>query len=535
MKNYSGRRMAGVGLTMLAVAAACSVLLRSTAAPARPAPAPDDGSKPANQAGAKKTPAAQANSNGKLQPAASHSTAKATEKPASLRGLNILPAAISLSGPHANQRVVVEAVYDDNRLEDVTAQAKLSASNPKVASFDQGFVKPEADGKASLAATYQGLSAKAEVQVKAFDAPFVWSFRNHVLPVMTKMGCNSGPCHGAAAGKNGFKLTLRGYDPEVDYYTLTRQSLARRTERIEPAKSLILLKPTLTIAHGGGRRFPVGSPEYQVISGWIAAGMPPPRDDDPRIADLEVLPHDASLRPGAEQQLLVRATFTDGHTEDVTRWAKYTSGDMGVAAVDDSGHVKMSGYGEAPISVWYLSLVTFARVSVPFPSVVDPSVFAAAQRNNYIDGLVLRKLETLHIPPSRQSTDAEFIRRAYADAAGILPTAAETENFLADPAPDKRARLIDALIQRSEFVDYWAYRWSDLLLVSSNKLSTEGMWSYYNWIRRSVAEDKPWDQFVREIVTASGNARQNGAANYWVIHREPTDIAENVTQAFLGT
>ena len=272
-----------------------------------------------------------------------------------------------------------------------------------------------------------------------------------------------------------------------------------------------------------------------MISGWIAAGMPPPKDSDPRIVDLEVLPREASLRSEAEQQLLVRAHFSDGHTEDVTRWAKFSSGDDGVANVDDSGHVKMRGHGEAPVSVYYLSLVTFARLSVPFPAAIDPAVFQKAKRNNYVDDLVLKKLETLHIPPSRQTTDAEFIRRAYLDAAGILPTAAETEKFLSDTSPEKRGRLIDDLMKRSEFVDYWAYKWSDLLLVSSNKLSSEGMWSYYNWIRQNVATDRPWNQMVREIVTATGKARENGAANYWVIHRDPTDIAENLTQAFLGT
>ncbi len=517
-------------LLLASVVVPSKVLVRSEAAPPQ-----DDWSKPDYKAASKKTPAASKKSAAPLQPVAAHSRSEGRKKPAALRELEVLPSSIPLSSPRASQRLVVEAVFDDGHQEDVTAQAKLSSSNQQVAALDTGFVRPTADGDATVRASYQGRETAAKVEVKGFTAPFVWSFRNHVLPVMTKMGCNSGPCHGASAGKNGFKLTLRGYDPEVDYYTLTRQSLARRTERLEPAKSLILLKPTLTISHGGGRRFPVGSPEYQVISGWIAAGMPPPREDDPRIVDLEVLPREASLRPEAEQQLLVRAKFSDGRVEDVTRWAKYSSGDMGVATVDDSGHVKMTGYGEAPVTVWYLSQVSFARLSVPFPTVIDPSVFAHAKRNNLIDDLVLKKLKTLHIPPSRQTTDAEFVRRAYLDAAGILPTSAETEKFLADRSPDKRRRLIDSLMKRSEFVDYWAYKWSDLLLVSSNKLSTEGMWSYYKWIRRSVAEGEPWDQFVREIITATGNARGNGAANYWAIHRDPTDIAENLTQAFLGT
>jgi hypothetical protein len=355
-----------------------------------------------------------------------------------------------------------------------------------------------------------------------------------VLPVMTKMGCNSGPCHGAAAGKNGFKLTLRGYDPETDYFTLTHQALARRTERMEPAKSLILLKPTLTIPHGGGRRFSTGSPEYQVISGWIAQGLPAPEDSDARVTAIQVLPHEASLRPGAEQQLVVTAVFSDGRREDVTRWAKYDSGDEGVATVDNNGRVTMHSYGEAPVTVWYQSHVTFSRLRIPYPYHLQEAVFKNAPRHNYIDAAILKHLEALHVPPSPTASDSEFIRRAYLDAAGILPTPVQVEAFLKDRSPEKRNQLIEALIKRPEFVDYWAYKWSDLLLVSSNRLSNEEMWSYYNWIRESVAENKPWDQLVSQVVTATGNTVKNGAANYWVIHRDPLDTSENMAQAFLG-
>jgi hypothetical protein len=467
-----------------------------------------------------------------VRPVASHSSAK----PSALKQISILPASITLDGPSAAQRLLVEGLFEDGHEEDLTPQsgAKVTSSKPDLASVENGFVRPVADGHATVVAAFQGRQAVAQVEIKNSHALLVWSFRNQVLPVMTKMGCNSGACHGAAAGKNGFKLTLRGYDPEVDYLTLTRQALGRRTERLEPAKSLILLKPTLTISHGGGQRFPVGSPEYQVISGWIAAGMPPPSDSDPRVQDLEVMPREASLSPGAEQQILVRARFSDGHTEDVTRWAKYSSGDMGVANVDDWGHVKMTGYGEVPVTVWYQSRVAFARLRVRLPAVLDEALFRQAPRNNYIDDLVLKKLQQLHIPPSPPATDAEFLRRAYLDAAGILPSAAEAETFLADRSPDKRTKLIRTLLARPEFIDYWAYKWSDLLLVSSRKLSPAAMWNYYNWIRESVAEDKAWDQFVREIVTATGNTRENGAANYYAIQREPIDISENLAKSFLG-
>jgi hypothetical protein len=466
-----------------------------------------------------------------LEPVPAH----ATEAGSPLVGIAILPGSFSIVGPRYEQRVVVEGTFADGHQEDVTSQAEIATSNARVVIVDAGHLAhPQGDGRATITATVGGHRAAASVTVKNFSVPFVWSFRNDVLPVMTKMGCNSGPCHGAAAGKNGFKLTLRGYDPETDYYTLTHQALARRTERIEPAKSLILLKPTLTIPHGGGRRFAVGSPEYQVLSGWIAQGMPAPAESDARVTRIDVLPAEASLRPGAEQQLIVTASFSDGHQQDVTRWAKFDSGDEGVATVDNNGHVTMHGYGEAPVTVWYQSHVTFSRLRIPFPYRLQEAVFQNAPRHSYIDDYILKHLAVLHIPPSPLCTDAEFIRRAYLDAAGILPRPDEVEAFLKDGSPNKREKLIDALMKRPEFVDYWAYKWSDLLLVSSNRLSSDGMWSYYDWIRENVAKNTPWNRFVYDIVTATGDTRVNGAANYWVIHRDPLDTTENMAQAFLG-
>ncbi|HUB28989.1 MAG TPA: DUF1549 domain-containing protein [Terracidiphilus sp.] len=466
---------------------------------------------------------------------AGKATAKAQETSlARLTKIAVLPASIAMTGPHAAQRIVVEGTFADGHEEDLTSRATLAISNATVAKVDPGaVVHPAADGEAQLSATVQGHRATASLKVTEFATATAWSFRNDVLPVMTKVGCNSGPCHGAAAGKNGFKLTLRGYDPIADYYTLTHQALSRRTDRLEPARSLILLKPTLTIPHGGGRRFDVGSQEYNVIAGWIAQGMPP-QASDAVVKAIEVQPHEASLAPGAEQQLVVTAVFSDGHTADVTHWAKFDSGDEGVATVDNDGHVTMHGYGEAPVTVWYQSHVAFSRVRIPFPAKLEDAVFTKAERHNYIDDLVLKHLRVLHIPPSPQASDAAFLRRAYLDAAGILPNPSEAKSFLEDGAPDKREKLIDALIKRPEFVDYWAYKWSDLLLVSSNHLSSDEMWSYYKWIRGSVASDKPWNEFATEIITANGNTLKNGAANYWVIHRDPLDISENMAQAFMG-
>ncbi|MFN0118913.1 MAG: DUF1549 and DUF1553 domain-containing protein [Blastocatellia bacterium] len=361
-----------------------------------------------------------------------------------------------------------------------------------------------------------------------------WSFRNHVMPVLTRLGCNSGACHGAAAGKGGFRLTLRGYDPDTDFNTLSRQSLGRRTNKIEPAKSLLLLKPTMAIGHGGGKRMEVDSLEYKVVSEWIAAGMPAPADSDPKIDALDITPKQQTLAANGEQALRVVANYNDGHAEDVTRWVKYATADSAVALVDDNGRVKMQGSGEAAVTAWYLSRVAFARFASPWPVSIPAAMFTGAARHNFIDDLILDKLRTLRIAPSGLCTDREFVRRAFLDATGGLPTAREYEAFLAGTRTDKRARLIDDLLARETFNDYWTNKWADVFLVSSFKLSGAAMWSFHNWIRDSVKTNKPWDRMAREIITSTGNTLENGAANYYVMHKEPADLTENFSMAFLG-
>lgn len=448
--------------------------------------------------------------------------------------LVLLPDHVVLRGQGARQQFLVERRVGTSFV-GTTANCRFTSSNPNVATVDaEGVVSAVGDGRAIITARAGERAASTIVQVERAFAPYPLTFRNHVVPVLTKAGCNSGPCHGAAAGKNGFKLTLRGYDPELDYFTLTRQAAARRINKVEPARSLMLLKPTQAIDHGGGKRFATGSPEYRVLSQWIAAGTPAPAEWDAQLTRLEVFPPAARLSPGDEQPVVVRAHFSDGHAEDVTRWAKFATNEGAVATVDEEGIVKVQGAGEAAISAWYLSRLVTARISSPFPNRIDPAIYARAPRNGFIDELVLAKLEELNIEPSRLSSDAEFIRRAYLDAAGILPTPDEVRRFLSDTAADKRARLVGALLERPEFVDYWAYKWSDLLLVSSRALPSNAMWAYYNWIRASVAANQPWDRLAREILTASGNTLSNGAANYYVLHKSPIAVTENVAMTFMG-
>lgn len=454
--------------------------------------------------------------------------------PAAANSLALLPPAATLRGPEARHQFLAEATVSSHK-EDWTKKAHWTSSNPAVATVDEsGLVTPLADGQAIITAALDDVKTAAQVQVKDVRAPFTWDFKNDVLPVMTKVGCNQGACHGALSGKNGFKLTLRGYDPDADYDTLTRQSLGRRVNLSEPSHSLILLKPTMAVGHGGGVRFKTDSLEYKVISQWIAAGAPRSPESDPTFTGLEVYPANATLLPNAEQQLVVRAKYSDGNVRDVTRWVKYSSSDEGVASVDDYGRVKMNGSGEAAITLWYQSRVSYSRLNVPFDSHIDPSIYSRFDRHNYIDDFVLAKLQALNIAPSKTADDATFLRRAYLDSAGILPTSEEVETFLADRSPGKRARMIDTLMARDEFVDYWTYKWSDLLLVSTRKLAPNAVRSYYNWVHDSVKADKPWNQMVNEIFTGSGDTLENGALNYFVIHKDPIDLTENATLAFMG-
>jgi hypothetical protein len=449
--------------------------------------------------------------------------------------LSVLPADVSLAGPNARQRLSLLTADGGRYVGDITGRAAFSSSNPAVAAVDAaGIVRAVGDGEAVITARSADKEASAKVRVTRTREPSAPSFRNHVLPLMTKIGCNSGACHGALAGKGGMKLSLRGYNPAADHFVLTRQVLGRRVDPIEPSRSLALLKPTLTVPHGGGQKLEVGSVDYQVLADWIASGAAGPRADDPRLQRVEVFPPAIFVQPKDTLQVLVRAWYSDGHAEDVTRWAKYNSTEDTVATVDADGRVRAAGYGEAAITVWYANRVATCRVVAPLPGALDPKVFAAAERRNFIDELVLLKLQELRIPPSPLCTDEEFIRRVYLDAAGILPTPEELHHFLADPAPDRRARLIDALLERPEFVDYWAYKWSDLLLLSTRKLSQPSMWAFYQFIRQSVADNKPWDRFAREIVTASGSTLRQGAASYFVLHKDVSELTEATAVTFLG-
>jgi len=452
----------------------------------------------------------------------------------------IVPQEIKLSGPAARQQVIVERIRNHQSVEHITNDVVFSTSDAKVLAIRDGVAVPVGNGTATLTANVGKRTAKTQVVVENMAKPFAWSFRNHVQPVLAKAGCSAGACHGAEAGQNGFRLSLRGYDDETDFLTLTRQANGRRVNPVDPGRSLLLTKPTTAVPHKGGKKFEVDSIDYRVLAEWIASGAPGPKAEDVRIEKIEVLPDHVVLGEEQNQQLLVRATFSDGHTEDVTHWAKYNAANAPVAQVDDEGKVTVMGHGEGAITAWYLSRIATATVTVPFTNKVSASVFAKAKRRNFIDDLVLEKLASLNLPPSPRSTDSEFIRRIFLDTIGVLPTADETRAFLANRSSGKRDELIEKLLQRPEFIDYWSYKWSDLFLVTSRvgqqgpRLKTPASWAYYNWIRQNVVANTPWDQFARQVIVAQGSTLENGAGNFYMLHDNPRDAAENVSLAFLG-
>jgi hypothetical protein len=449
--------------------------------------------------------------------------------------IEVQPSQVTLTGSEAAQQLLVLNVKSKEILGDVTRQAKFTSANPRVATVDaNGLVKAVGDGETLITATQAGAKQNIKIIVEKTKEPFTWSFRNHVIPVLTKLGCNSGACHGALAGKGGLKLSLRGYDPLGDHFVLTRQAGARRVNRQEPARSLMLMKPTLALPHGGGLKLEVDSPDYRILADWIAAGAPGPAKNDPRIERIEVFPSQATLKPKDPLRVLVRAWYSDGHSEEVTRWAKFSSTEDLVAGVQDNGSVRVTGHGEAAIAVLFANQVALVNIASPFPNDLDPKIFAQSPRHNFIDDLVLEKLEALKIPPSGQCTDHEFIRRAYLDAMGVLPTPEEVKKFALDPRADRRAKLIDAILDRPEFVDYWAYTWSGLLLISSRKLAQPSMRAFYQFVRQSVADNKPWDRFAREILTVRGNTLQNGQANYFMLHKDISDLTETTAVTFMG-
>ena len=359
------------------------------------------------------------------------------------------------------------------------------------------------------------------------------SFRNEVQPILSKAGCNQGTCHGNANGKGGFKLSLRGEDADYDFGILTREVFARRANPLDPERSLLLLKPTMQVAHEGGLRFATNSPEHEVIRRWITAGLPADLPGAPKLARLEVTPLERILvEPEREAQIRARAVFSDGSERDVSAVAVYEPSSP-AATVTREGLVRQDKPGEVTVIVRFLGEQVPVRLA--FVPARPGFAWSNPPRNNFIDDHVFAKLRQLRIAPSGLSSDTVFLRRAHLDLIGLPPTADEAKAFHADHRRDKRARLVGALLERPEFADFWALKWADLLRVEEKSLDRKGVQNFHHWIRQSIAENKPVDQFVREVIAARGSTYADPAGNYLRALRDPVSRAEATAQVFLGS
>lgn len=468
-----------------------------------------------------------------------------TTPPVKAARLIVQPATLELRGAQAEHGLLVTAVTAEGRLADVTAAAKFTSRSPKIVAVDaKGSCRAVAQGRAEVEVSYNGRSAKVPVTATNTTHVPTPSFRQDVLPVLTKTGCNAGSCHGKLAGQNGFKLSLRGYAPEWDFDWLTKEVRSRRIDYARPDESLLLQKPLGVVPHEGGTRFAEGSRAHRMLLDWIAARAPGPlpAGEESDAARIEVLPGNRTMRVGERQQLLVRAHYADGRTRDVTWLAQFFSNDEAALAVTPGGVVRALPAGETPVRAHFQGLVEVVLFSTPYENKVEPKLFA--RTNNVIDRHVFAKLKSLRIPPSAECDDATFLRRASLDATGTLPGPEEVRAFLSDTRDDKRARLIDRLLDTPEFVDHWTLQLADLLQNRKERdhdvRGAKGVRSFHAWLRAQVAANRPWNELARDLLTVSGDCVAQPQIGYYITtigekKAEESELSDSVAQAFLGT
>jgi hypothetical protein len=458
----------------------------------------------------------------------------------------VTPAEVRLEGSFARAQLVVSRPNSegkiDQRSDDVTSQATYSSSDPAIVTVTPtGQLLAVADGQAKIAVSVGDSRSEASVMVAGVVPQPAIHFSRDIRPILNKAGCAMAACHAAQHGKGGFKLSVFGFEPEKDRDAMVRDATARRASFVDPERSLLLLKPTMQTPHGGGKRLAKGSVEYEVMLAWLRGGAPGPAKDDREVARLHVFPKERIGQVGMSQQVRVEAEYADGSRRDVTALARYDSLDDGVLSVTREGLVAAVGKGQAPVMIRFEGQAEISMFVIPY---AERAELPGWQDNNFIDELAAAKFRELGIEPSPLCDDATFVRRAYLDAIGTLPTVEETKAFLESAAPDKRQKLIDRLLgltgdpaldtYNDAYAAWWALKWSDLLRNNSNDLGDQGMWAMHNWIRESLRTNKPFDRFVRELITARGSIYSIGPANYFRIHKDSSMLAEATAQLFLG-
>ncbi|RLT07834.1 MAG: DUF1553 domain-containing protein [Planctomycetota bacterium] len=457
--------------------------------------------------------------------------------PGQLAALKIEPTVdgkpIVLRSRDARQQVYVTGSYSSGQLRDHTRKVQYTAEPAGVVNVDAtGLVTPIKDGDATLKVTGNGLNVSTPVHVEGVLNQIPINFKNQVVPIFTKLGCNSGGCHGKASGQNGFKLSLLGFYPDEDHEFLVKENRGRRLFPSSPADSLLLLKATGRSPHGGGKRMDVDSYEFRLISRWIEQGMPYGSDKDAYVAGIKCLPEGRVMDRGADQQITVIATYSDGTTEDVTRMALFEANDTEMAEATNTGMIKtLDLAGEVAIMARYQGQVSTFRATVPLGADI---AFVPASKN-FIDDAVFGKLKVLGIPPSPLADDATFLRRVSIDVSGTLPTEEQVRAFLADTDPAKRDKLVDRLLDSPDYADYFANKWN-LVLRNKNRApdDSSATYGFYQWIWSNLYENKPYDQIVREVLTASGDSTTNPAVVWYREVDENNEQVEDAAQLFLG-
>ena len=448
--------------------------------------------------------------------------------------VGVNPPSVRLVGPGATFSLLIDGRDAAGQASDLTHSAQYRSLAPAIIEVSSaGVVRGLTDGVGSVEITAAGRKLLVTCTVEGSNRPRLYNFTNDIEPLLSKFGCNSSGCHGKAEGQNGFKLSVFGFDPPADYQALVMQDRGRRVFPAAAERSLLLRKAAGRAPHGGGVRISPDSREYQILAAWIAGGLRFGDANDPYVTGITIEPRERQLGVASRQQLRVTARYSDGAEVDVTRLARFQSNQEGLATVDETGLVTTGETpGQAAVMASFMGQVDLFQAIIPRPGPkVGPSTLAGG---NFIDRLVAAKLAKLNIAPSPPADDAEFLRRVYLDTIGTLPTAAEARKFLADRTPDKRAKLVDELLARPEFADYWALKWADLLRVDRTALGHEGAYAYYRWIRDSIAENKPFDRFARELLTAEGPLAESPQGYFYKAVTKPGEMASTLSQALLG-
>lgn len=444
------------------------------------------------------------------------------------------PSAVVLRGQDARQRLLVTETVQSQQI-DRSRDVRYECTPPIATITADGIVTPKANGQATITAIFQTHQARIPLTITEADRPRPVTFERDVQPILARYGCNSGPCHGKARGQNGFALSLLGYDSDFDYHAITAEGKGRRIFPAAPEESLLLRKGSGQVPHGGGKKLPATDPHYETLRRWLAAGAPRTPRTTPKLVRISVEPPERLMGFRQEQQLLVQAHYDNGTTEDVTHMTMFQSNESVYAAVDTHGRIKSGPLpGEAAIMARYMEKFAVCNVLIPMPQAVPAATYAKLPRHNFIDEHVWAKLQQLALLPSEPAKETTFHRRVYLDLLGRIPTPDETRAFLADATPDKRTKLIDRLLERPEYADWWANKWADLLRPNPYRVGIKAVFNLDAWLREQFRKNTPYDQFVREIITAQGSTFRHGPAVLFRDRREPDELTTIVSQLFLG-